>query len=265
MYIKDFVKELLPIQDFNNLYVVADFDRTITSGSSLTSWSVLADTDLVPEEYSVERHRLYDIYRPIEVDNSLPFDYRMKMMSKWFRAHIELFVKYKMTEEVFEKAATNLRVMEFRTGAQEFLTFLWKNKIPLIIISAGIGNFIEAFLKKYNCYFDNIYVSSNKILFENGIAIGVGKNIIHSFNKNEVSLPPEIANKLKGRNQVLLLGDQTSDLNMVDKNSHDSVITIGFEPDDPNDPCNSLEDFQAGFDIVCEPHENYNDLKKILF
>lgn len=265
MYIKDFVKELLPIQDFNNLYVVADFDRTITSGSSLTSWSVLADTDLVPEEYSVERHRLYDIYRPIEVDNSLPFDYRMKMMSKWFRAHIELFVKYKMTEEVFEKAATNLRVMEFRTGAQEFLTFLSKNKIPLIIISAGIGNFIEAFLKKYNCYFDNIYVSSNKILFENGIAIGVGKNIIHSFNKNEVSLPPEIVNKLKGRNQVLLLGDQTSDLNMVDKNSHDSVITIGFEPDDPNDPCNSLEDFQAGFDIVCEPHENYNDLKKILF
>lgn len=265
MYIKDFVKELLPIQDFNNLYVVADFDRTITAGSSLTSWSVLADTDLVPEEYSVERHRLYDIYRPIEVDNSLPFDYRMKMMSEWFRAHIELFVKYKMTEEVFEKAATDLRVMEFRTGAQEFLTFLWKNKIPLIIISAGIGNFIEAFLKKYDCYFDNIYVSSNKILFKNGVAVGVGENIIHSFNKNEVSLPLEISNKLKGRNQVLLLGDQTSDLNMVDKNSHDSVITIGFEPDDPNDPCNSLEDFQAGFDIVCEPHENYNDLKKVLF
>lgn len=265
MYIKDFVKELLPIQDFNNLYVVADFDRTITAGSSLTSWSVLADTDLVPEEYSVERHRLYDIYRPIEVDTSLPFDYRMKMMSEWFRAHIELFVKYKMTEEVFEKAATDLRVMEFRTGAKEFLTFLWENKIPLVIISAGIGNFIEAFLKKYDCYFDNIYVSSNKILFKNGVAVGVGENIIHSFNKNEVSLPPEIASKLKGRNQVLLLGDQTSDLNMVDKNSHDSVITIGFEPDDPNDPCNSLEDFQASFDIVCEPHENYNDLKKILF
>lgn len=265
MYIKDFVKELLPIQDFNTLYVVADFDKTITSGSSLTSWSVLAGTDLVPEEYSVERDRLYNIYRPIEVDDSLPFDYRMKMMFEWFRAHIELFVKYKMTEEVFEKAATDLRVMKFRTGAQEFLTFLWENKIPLIIISAGIGNFIEAFLKKHNCYFDNIYVSSNKILFENGIAVGVGENIIHSFNKNEVSLPSEIASKLKGRNQVLLLGDQTSDLNMVDRNLHDSVITIGFEPDDPNDPCNSLEDFQAGFDIVCEPHEDYTDLKKILF
>lgn len=265
MYIKNFVKELLPIQDLNNLYVVADFDRTITSGSSLTSWSVLADTDLVPKEYSIERHRLYDKYRPIEVDSSLPFDYRMKMMTEWFRSHIELFVKYKMTEEVFKKAANDLRVMEFRSGAPEFLAFLSENKIPLIIISAGIGNFIEAFLKKYNCYFDNIYISSNKILFKNGVAVGVEKNIIHSFNKNEVSLPLEISNKLKGRNQVLLLGDQTSDLNMVDKNLHDSVITVGFEPDDPNDPCNSLEDFQAGFDIVCEPHENYNDLKKVLF
>lgn len=265
MYIKDCVKKILPIQDLGNLYVVADFDRTITAGSSKTSWSVLADTDLVPEEYSLERHRLYDIYRPIEVDTSLPFDYRMKMMTEWFRAHIELFVKYKMTEEVFEKAATDLRVMEFRTGAQEFLTFLCENKIPLIIISAGVGNFIEAFLKKYHCYFDNIYISSNKILFENGVAVGVEKNIIHSLNKNEVSLPPEITDKLKNRSQVLLLGDQTSDLNMVDKNLHDNVITIGFEPSAPNDPCNSLEDFRSGFDIVCEPHENYNDLKKVLF
>lgn len=72
MYIKDFVKKLLPIQNLDNLYVVADFDRTITTGSSLTSWSVLADTDLVPEEYSVERHHFYEIYRPIEVDTSLP-------------------------------------------------------------------------------------------------------------------------------------------------------------------------------------------------
>lgn len=265
MYIKDTVKKLLPIQNFNNLYVVADFDRTITSGNSKTSWSVLADTDLVPEEYTKERHRLYDIYRPIEVDDSLPFEYRVKMMSEWFRSHIELFVKYQMTEEVFEKAATNLRIMEFRSGAQEFLNFLWQNKIPLIIISAGVGNFIEAFLKKHNCYFDNIYVSSNKILFENGIAVGVGKNIIHSFNKNEVSLPFEVTEKLKGRNQVLLLGDQTSDLNMVDRNAHDSVITIGFEPDDPNDPCNSPEAFRSSFDIVCEPNENYNSLSKLLF
>lgn len=52
---------------------------------------------------------------------------------------------------------------------------------------------------------------------------------------------------------------------MVDKNSHDSVITVGFEPDAPDDPCNSLEDFQTNFDIVCEPYENYRDLQKILF
>ena len=35
---------------------------------------------------------------------------------------------------------------------------------------------------------NNIYISSNKIIFKDGIANGVDKNIIHSLNKNEVSL-----------------------------------------------------------------------------
>ncbi len=265
MFIKDNIKNLLPIHTLNNVYVVADFDRTITNGSSKTSWSILAGSDLVPKSYVEERQALYEKYRPIEIDNTLPFEYRMQMMNEWWKKHIELFVRYKMSEEVFEKAATDLRIMEFRQGAKEFLTFLHQNNISLIIISAGVGNFIETFLKRNNCNFDNIYVSSNKILFKNGIATGVGENIIHSFNKNEVSLPVEINSKLKDRKQVILLGDQISDLNMVDKSIHDSVITVGFASDDINDHHDTFEDLKANFDIVCEPREDYNILKKLLF
>lgn len=262
MFIKDTVKDLLPIQNSNNLYVVADFDRTITNGSSKTSWSILANSDLVPQSYIQERQELYEKYRPIEIDTTLPTDFRMRMMKEWFQNHIELFVKYKISEEVFEKAATDLRIMEFRSGAQEFLSFLHQNHIPLIIISAGIGNFIETFLKRNHCYFDNIYVSSNKILFENGIANGIGKNIIHSLNKNEVSLPIEILKEIQTRKQVILLGDQVSDLNMVDKTLHDNVLTIGFAI---NDNKTLIENLKANFDIVCELDENYHTLKKLLF
>ncbi|MBR3208950.1 MAG: HAD-IB family phosphatase [Bacilli bacterium] len=260
MIINPKIKEKLPIHDLNNLYVVTDFDRTITNGNSKTSWSILASSNLVPKSYISDRQKLYDFYRPIEVSNTVDYSYKLRMVKEWFQKHIELFVKYKISKDVFDEAATNLRVMEFRPYAKEFIEFLHQNNIPLIIISAGIGNFIESFLKHNNCNFDNVYISSNKILFKDKIAVGVNENIIHSFNKNEVSLPNEISEKIKNRNNILLLGDQVSDLNMIDKKKHPSVISVGFlTPDSPK------EDIISNFDIVCEENDNYNDIKNLLF
>ena len=151
MIINSRVKEKLPIDNLGNYYVVTDFDRTITNGSSQTSWSILASSDLVPKSYVSERQELYDFYRPIEISDTDDFDYKLKMMTEWFQKHIELFVKYKISKKVFEEAATNLRIMEFRPYAREFIKFLHDNNIPLIIISAGIGNFIETFLEHNHC------------------------------------------------------------------------------------------------------------------
>lgn len=262
MFIKNEIKSLLPIKDLSNIYVVADFDKTITNGSSKTSWSILSESNEVPKSYVEERQALYNHYRPIELDESMDFNLRSSLMKEWFQKHIELFVKYKISEEVFKKAATDLRIMEFRPGAKEFITFLHKNNIPLIIISAGIGNFIETFLNLNNCYFDNVYVSSNKIIFKHGIAVGVDKNIIHSMNKNEISLPENIKTKLSGRNNVLLLGDQISDLRMCDKSKHNKVFTTCFLTND----CASLaKQIKENFDIVCEQEDNYNTLLNKIF
>lgn len=262
MFFRENIKDLLPLKDFNNIYVVADFDRTITKGNSKTSWSILANSNLVPKSYIEERQALYNYYRPIEIDENMDFELKSSLVKEWFRKHIELFVKYKTSEKVFETAATDLRVMEFRIGAKDFIKFLNENNIPLIIISAGIGNFIENFLKHNNCYLDNIYISSNKIIFKDGFAIGVDNNIIHSLNKNEVSLPEEILGKIQNRNNVILLGDQISDLKMVDKNAHDNVLSVGFMTDERQEQAEILK---SNFDIVCELDDNYNDLKKLLF
>ncbi len=259
MIINPKVKENLPIHNLDNLYVVADFDRTITDGSSKTSWSILADSDLVPKSYVTERQELYDYYRPIEISDTLPYAYKLQMVKEWFQKHIELFVKYQITKEIFDEAA-KLRVMKFRPYAKEFMEFLYENNIPLIIISAGIGNFIESFLEYNDCNFDNIYISSNKIIFKEGIAVGVDENIIHSFNKNEVSLPNDILEKIKNRDNVLLLGDQISDLKMVNKDNHNVVISVGFLASDT-----SKDTMIANFDIVCGEDDNYDDVKKLVF
>lgn len=207
MFINKNIKNTLPFTDYKNVYVVADFDRTITKGNSKTSWSILASSDLVPKTYIEERQALYDYYRPIEINESMDFELKSSLVKEWFKKHIELLIKYQVKEKDFETAATDLRVLEFRPGAKYFLEFLHENNIPLIIISAGIGNFIEMFLKNNNCYYNNIYISSNKIIFKDGIAVGVDNNIVHSLNKNEVSLPEEIQNSVKDRNNIILLGD----------------------------------------------------------
>lgn len=257
MIIKDKIKDEMPIVNWNSYYVVADFDKTITNGNSKTSWSILAGSDLVPKEYIEDRDAYYKIYRPIELDESMDPDERREKVKEWFRLHIELFVKYKISEEVFEIASRDLRIMEFRPGAKEFIEFLHKMNIPLVIISAGLGNFIECFLRNNGVYYDNIYVASNKIIFENGEATGVGDNIIHSLNKNEVSIPDDIKRKLEGRDRVLLLGDQKSDLLMVDEASHEKVIKIGLLTKETVDLKDS---YVEDFDIVLNPEESYEDL-----
>ena len=260
MFIKEKVKNFLPLKNLNTFYVVADFDRTITNGNSQTSWSILAHSNLVSKSYIQERQALYDYYRPIEISETIDINTKMNLIKEWYKKHISLFVKYQITEEIFEKSDTDLRIMQFRPGAKEFIEFLYKNNIPLIVISAGIGNFIESFFKHNNCYFDNVYISSNKIIFQNGIAVGVEDNIIHSFNKNEVSLPKYILEKLKDKNNVILLGDQLSDLNMVDSSQHNLVINIGFQSDDY-----PLETLTSNYDIVCESKDDYTTLKNLLF
>ena len=262
MIIKNEIKTFLPIKELSNLFVVADFDRTITNGSSKTSWSILSESQLVPKEYKEERQKLYNYYRPIEINESIDYNYKSSKMKEWYQKHIGLFVKYKITDEIFKKAATDLRIMEFRPGAKEFIKFLYDNSIPLIIISAGIGNFIETFLTLNDCNYNNIYVSSNKIIFNNGIASGVDTNIIHSLNKNEISLPTNIKLKLSNRSNVILLGDQISDLRMIDKSKHNFVYTTCFICEENK---SELEIIRESFDIVCELGDNYFDLKHLLF
>ena len=240
MYIDKKTEKKIPISkdQLNGYYVVTDFDRTITNGASKTSWSILSESDLVPKSYAQERQELYDYYRPIEIDESLDFTMRSALVSEWYRKHIDLFVKYKLSEEVFIKAGSDLRVMQFRDGAKDFLAFLHDNN------------------------YDNIYICSNRIIFKDGVAVGVDTNITHSLNKNEVALPEEIKKKLVAKKHVILLGDQESDLRMVDSKDHKSVINIGFFSTRTETP---YDEYIKYFDIVCYEEDNYKVLMKKLF
>lgn len=145
--------------------------------------------------------------------------------------------------------------MCFRKGAKHFLELLNKHGIPVIIISAGVGNIIEQFLIKNHCNFPNIFICSNFLEYVDGKIIGVkDNNLIHSLNKNEVSLPDEIKDKIKNRTPILL-GDNINDINMVEDDKR--LIKIGFLDEKIEE---RLESFKTNFDLVCTKNTSYDEL-----
>ena len=184
---KDYVN--IPIENLDNYIVVSDFDRTITSGISTNSWCVLDENESVCEGYKIEMEALQNHYHKIEIDPDVPDDIKFKEMTDWWNKHLDLFIKYQFTEDLFHKTSSDKSVMELRKGFKRFLKLLKEKNVPLVIISAGLTNVIKAFLIEHEIDLDNIYIISNEIYFENGVAKGIAHDIIHSMNKSEVSLP----------------------------------------------------------------------------
>lgn len=258
---KDNITSKIKYWGDSSIHVVTDFDRTLTIGESESSWGILSTGDFVSPEYIEDRNRLYKKYRPIEIDETMDWEKKNKYMIEWWNKHISLFIKYKLKEEVIKNAIKDVKIMRFRDGAIEMLKSFYKRNIPVIIISAGIGNFIELFLKLHGCYFDNIFIMANFIKFEEEIAVGIEDMVIHSLNKNEVSLPDKILDKLKNRNNIILMGDNSSDINMISEEKRKEALKIGFLEE------NVLENkslYEKIYDVVCMDKTNFKELNKVI-
>ena len=95
----------------NSIHIVTDFDRTLTPGNSESSLGILSKSGLVTKEYMDERQKLYDYYRPIEIDEEMDYETKNRLMTEWWNKHIGLLIKYKMSEEIINKADNYIRVM----------------------------------------------------------------------------------------------------------------------------------------------------------
>ncbi len=244
----------------NNFYVVADFDKTLTDGNSYSTWKVLADSNEIGEEYTKKRTDLYNYYRPIEINNNISDEEKSKAMSEWWEAHINLFYEYGLKEDGIKNGILNGE-LKYREGAKRFLHEMKQLEIPVIIISAGIGNIIEEFFKFENDYFDNIHIVSNYINFENGYIKNLKGDTIHALNKNIVKLDDTAKELLVNRKNILLLGDGIADLKMISESDKENAITVGFLEEKVE---KNLEYFNEVFDIVITNNGTFNDVNKIL-
>lgn len=261
IYINAFANKKLKELDFENMYIITDFDRTLTLGTDDTTWGIASKTNLLSSEYPSKRNELFKDYYPIERSNIIPEKEKFPIMKEWWEKHMSLLIGSGITQEIEEKLVYDFDFLNLRHGAADFLKTMYECNVPVIIMSAGIYSFIENLLKKHNCMFDNIYIIANKIIYKNNLAAEFDKHIIHSLNKNECELPEEILETVKNRKQVLLFGDNLSDVNMVSEEKRTDTLRVGFLRESEE---SMLPEYKKVYDIVCTKETSYTQLFDVI-
>ena len=245
---KDKIKRLKRIDDY---CVILDFDRTITTKESDSSLGVLPN--YIGGEFLETRTKIHDYYRPKELDYSISTEEKQKLMKEWAFKSFELLTKH-ITEKDIDKATDKCN-MHLRPGAKEFLSKMNDKKIPVIILSGGMGNVIESFLKKQEVLFDNTVIVSNFIEFINNKPRIDYNNIISTSNKTYLVIPEETRKVLYNKDKILLFGDIVEDIKMVSKDHLEKTITIGFLDQKIKQ---NLEIYNKNYDIVLTDSSGFN-------
>ena len=251
------------------LHILADFDRTLTkafvNGESTPSViSELRKGDYISKEYAKKAQELADKYHPIEVDPNLSVEKKKKAMNEWWTKHFGLLIESGLNKRHIQQIIDKGKI-QFRNGASEFLDLLYKNNIPLIIISSsGLGgDSIEMFLEKEGKRYSNIDIISNNYIWdENGNARGVKKPIIHVMNKDETVLRDySFFENIKHRKNVILLGDSLGDIGMIEGFDYQNLIKIGFLNEDPE---KQIAGYKKVFDVIIIHDGNFEFVNNLI-
>ena len=91
----------------DKFHVLADFDRTITYGTTpegIRTETVISqlrsDPKYLGKEYQTKAHKLFDIYHPAEIDTKISLEEKKDKMHKWWKKHFDFINK--LIKEIFE-------------------------------------------------------------------------------------------------------------------------------------------------------------------
>lgn len=237
-----------------NIFILADFDHTITSIDSKSSWEVVSKGEKLPKEYEKKCSELYKKYSKYEVDPNIDFQIKKQIVEKWYQTHFDLMVEYKIDKQTVDKLSKNKNSMTLKKGTKELFEYTKKKKIPFIIISAGIKNVIEDFLESNEILYDNIHIIANEINYSNEKVVSLKNKLIHALNKNDKEIINQINKITKKRDLAIMIGDNPDDPKMIPKDK--KSIKCGFLNDKK-----LKKSFEKSYDIILKPNET---LKKII-
>jgi 5'-nucleotidase len=261
------IKKIFVAQGVEKVHVVSDFDKTLTScfvdGKKIPSLiSILRDEKYLTPDYPEKAQALYEKYHLVEIDSNVPLEEKRRLMHEWWSKHYELLVKSGLSKKDLEKVAQSKKI-SLRSGAIEFMNFLYKHNIPLVILSAaGLGfETIQMYLGNHNALHENVHIVSNVLQWDkNGKAVGVREPIIHTFNKNYEAVKEfGFFKAIQERKNIILLGDGEGDAAMVEGFEYDNIIKIGFLNEGVSV---DLEKFKNSYDVLVLNDGSMDDILK---
>ncbi|MFA6383191.1 MAG: hypothetical protein WCX17_02090 [Parcubacteria group bacterium] len=236
-----------------NFHVLADFDRTLTKAfvdgqKAHTVIAQIRNGGYLTPEYAPEAHRLFDIYRPIEIDPNISQEIKNAKMHEWWRTHFDLLIRSGLNKSVIDEVVRK-KGIKFREGALSFIDYLRDKNIPLVIMSAAPGDMITEYLRQEDRLHNNVHIVANFYKFDvNGNVVSIKEPLIHSLNKHEIIIKDFPAfDLIKNRKNVLLLGDGVDDIGMIEGFEYDNLIKVGFLNENAEE---NLEKFKENFDVV---------------
>lgn len=244
----------------DNFAILMDFDRTITSKDSLGSWSVLENPKFMCEDFRIEAKKLVDIYYPYELNYSISSNVKAKYLNEWYYKNMDLLYEYGLTKSILLDCINDCNT-KFHNGCKEFLDYMYKLNVPIVIISAGIGNVIIELLKKYNCFYPNISIFSNFIQFDNDKMVRFSDNMIHTSNKSMSVLPLDLQTEFLSKDYVLVFGDLVEDLDMAKGIDFNKVLSFGFLEHSIKE---NLNFYRQAFDVVLTNGSSFFEVQNIL-
>lgn len=244
----------------NNFAVLMDFDRTITTKDSMGSWSVFENPKFMNPKFQKETKELVDTYFPYELDYSISEEVKSFYLDEWYYKNMDLLYQYHLTHSILLECIKDSK-MQFHKGCTDFLNKLYQRGIPVIIMSAGIGNVITEFLKQNHCLYPNIHIISNFISFKNDTMLPFTDNMIHTSNKSMNRLPLSLQKEVQAKDYILLFGDLIEDLNMAKGQDFSHILSFGFLEQKINE---NLQLYKDNFDVVLTAPSSFDDICIIL-
>ena len=209
-----------------DLIVITDFDATITSGDSEQCHDMLGASKLMSSAFRKDFAPLLDWTTNANIDG----------VEWWDAAHGFMVQHCMPPRQLIPRMVREAKMMP-RPGALELLKKLETMDVPVLIVSAGVSDVIEEFLRQHGALSENVTICSNRLNYE---ADSAPKSVspdppITSFTKAYAYKSASSFFKAhENRRALIVLGDSVTDVDACENVPSDRVLSVGFVNERPD-------------------------------